>query len=474
MTASSHAPFAPLRGVTEPLDAIPGVVAQARARFETGATRSLDWRLRQLDGIARFLTERETEILDALHLDLGKPDIEAYGAEVSFVANDVAHVKKHLAHWMRPEKVAVPLVARPGSSEIRREPLGVVLIIAPWNYPFQLAMAPLVAALAGGNAAIVKPSEVAPNTAALFSRWLPKYLDAEAVRVIEGGVPETTALLAERFDHVFYTGNGRVGRIVMRAAAAHLTPVTLELGGKSPVIVHRSADIDVAARRIVWGKFFNAGQTCVAPDYVLVDDRVHDALVHRMVAMVREFYGDDPAKSADYGRIVNARHHARLMGLLGEGQILCGGTGDEATRYLAPTILKSVPEDAKVMEDEIFGPILPVLSVPDLAAALRFVNARPHPLALYVFAGDANVQERVLEGTTSGGAVVNHCMLHLAVPDLPFGGVGESGMGSYHGRWGFETFTHRRGVLRKPTSIDPKLLYPPFSRLGKALLRRLL
>ncbi|MEO0323837.1 MAG: aldehyde dehydrogenase family protein [Myxococcota bacterium] len=449
-------------------------VASARARFRSGATRPLRWRLAQLDGVARFVKEREREILEALHEDLGKPSIEAYGAELSFVANDLAHVRSHLEGWMRPEKVRVPLVARPGSSEIRREPLGVVLVIAPWNYPFQLLMAPLVAALAAGNAAVLKPSEVSRHTSALFARLLPRYLDREAVCVVEGGVAETTALLAERFDHIFYTGGGRVGRIVMRAAAEYLTPVTLELGGKSPCIVHRSADLDVAARRIAWGKFFNAGQTCVAPDYVLVDERVHDALVHRLVATVRSFYGDDPESSSDYARIVSASHHRRLMGLLGEGQVLCGGTGDEASRYLAPTILKDVPATAPVMEEEIFGPILPVLSVPDVDAALRFVNARPHPLALYVFAGDRKVQEQVLEGTSSGGAVVNHCMLHLAIPDLPFGGVGESGMGSYHGRWGFETFSHRRGVLKKPTRVDPAIMYPPFSRLAKAVLRRLL
>ncbi len=458
-----------------PAPATAELVTDLRARFGSGVTRSLAWRLRQLDGIARFVAERRGEILEALAADLGKPEIEALAGEISYVANEAKHTKKHLKQWMKPERVSTPLLTQPGVSTILREPLGVVLIIAPWNYPFQLLMAPLIGALAAGNCAIVKPSEVAPHTSALIARWLPHYVDASCVKVVEGGVPETTALLEQRFDHIFYTGNGTVGRIVMSAAAQHLTPVTLELGGKSPTIVDRTADLDAAARRIVWGKFFNAGQTCVAPDYVLVDEPVHDALVHRLASTIRQFYGDDPQKSADYARIVNARHHARLVGLLeNAGTTVCGGTHDESDLYIAPTVLKDVPEDAAVMRDEIFGPILPVLAMADVDAAIRFVNARPKPLALYVFSSSRDAQERVLTRTSSGGACVNQTVMHLAVPGLPFGGVGESGMGAYHGRHTFETFTHRKGVLKKPTQIDPDLLYPPYTDAKRRILEKIL
>lgn len=455
------------------LDTIPRLVDEVRQRFDAGITRSMDWRIRQLDALGRFLEEREREILDALHADLGKPEMEAYGAEVSYVANDVDHTRKHLRHWMKAEKVSSPLVVQPGQSYVVREPLGVVLIISPWNYPFQLLMAPLVAALAAGNCAVLKPSEVAPTTSSLLARWLPRYLD-DCVKVVEGGVPETTRLLEQRFDHIFYTGNGKVARIIMTAAAKHLTPVTLELGGKSPCIVDASADLDVAAKRIVWGKFFNAGQTCVAPDYVLVEESVHDALLDRMVAVVRSFYGDDPQKSPDFARVVNERHLQRLIRLL-EGQTLaCGGSHDANDRYLAPTILRDVSSDADVMQEEIFGPILPVIAVPHVDAAIAFVNRRDKPLALYVFSQRESVQAKVRDRTSSGGMSINHVWLHLAVPELPFGGVGESGMGAYHGKHGFETFSHRKSVLKKPTQIDPPLLYPPYTESKAKWVRRLL
>jgi aldehyde dehydrogenase (NAD+) len=351
----------------------------------------------------------------------------------------------------------------------------VVLVIAPWNYPFQLAIAPAIAAVAAGNTVLLKPSEVAPHTSALIARWLPRYVDASCIRVIEGGVSETTKILEQRFDHIFYTGNGVVGRIVMTAAAKHLTPVTLELGGKSPCIVDRTADLDVAARRIVWGKFYNAGQTCVAPDHVLVEESVHDALLNRMVATLRSFYGDDPQASADYGRIINGRHHARLLRLLEQsGTVVCGAEHDASDRYIAPTILKDVPLESAVMGEEIFGPILPVLSVPNVDAAIRIINDRPKPLALYIFSSDERTQQRVIERTSSGGMAINHVWLHLAVPGLPFGGVGESGMGAYHGRHGFETFSHRRGVLKKPTMVDPDLLYPPYTATKSKWIKRLL
>ncbi len=454
---------------------IPSLVAGLRAAFADGRTRPLPYRQRQLAGLGRFLVERERQIEEALHQDLGKPSLEAYCAEIAFAARQLAIVRKHLSAWTRPEIVATPLFALPGVSRIYHEPLGVVLIISPWNYPLQLLLVPLIGALAAGNCAVVKPSELAPATSSLFANLLPEYVDKECLRVVEGAVAETTALLAERFDYIFYTGGGAVGRVVLEAAAKHLTPVTLELGGKSPCIVDKRTSLDVAARRIVWGKFYNAGQTCVAPDYVLVHEAVEEALLGKMKETLSQFYGSDPRLSPDFGRIVNVRHHRRLMGLLrGSGDVVVGGDGNEQERYIAPTILRNVPADAPVMADEIFGPILPVLKVKDIDEAIALVNARPKPLALYLFTKDADIQSRVLERTSSGGVAVNHTTMQVAIPCLPFGGVGASGMGAYHGKATFETFSHRKSVLLQSTWIDPSIIYPPYSDRKKKWMRRLL
>jgi aldehyde dehydrogenase (NAD+) len=456
-------------------ETVAATVGRLRTAFASGRTRPLGFRQQQLTGLSQFLKERADRIEDALRQDLGKPTFETYLTETAFISKEVALARRKLASWARPERVATPFFAQPGKSRICREPYGVVLIIGPWNYPLQLVLVPLVGAIAAGNCAVIKPSELAPATSALLAESLPQYLDRECVQVVEGGVPEATALLAERFDYIFYTGNGTVARIVMEAAARNLTPVTLELGGKSPCIVDQHADLDVAARRIIWGKSLNAGQTCVAPDYVLAHEAIERELLIRLKQTVRDFYGDDPRTSPDFGRIVNVRHHRRLMRLLPQsGDILVGGEADEKERYLSPTILCNVPADSPVLADEIFGPILPVLAVRDIDEAITFVNRRPKPLALYLFSQDRLVQSRVLEGTSSGGVVVNHTCLHLSVPALPFGGVGASGIGAYHGRAGFETFSHRKSVLVKPTWLDPRLLYPPYDDKKKKWMRRLL
>ena len=474
MSMSEVRPAAPSKPPTTALPVIATAVQAARRAFDAGVTRSASWRLAQLDGIARFLKEREDAILAALASDVGKPRLEGYSTEVAYTASEVADAKRSLSRWMKPAKVSTPLILQPGKSFIHSQPLGVVLIISPWNYPFGLLMGPLIGAIAAGNAVILKPSEVAPATSALIAAELPRYVDRDAIRVIEGGVAETTELLAQRFDHIFYTGNGAVGRVVMTAAAKHLTPVTLELGGKSPTIVDRSANLEVTAKRICWGKFSNAGQTCVAPDYILAHEEIHERLLEVLATTIRSFYGDDPQRSADYGRIVNARHHRRLAALLGSGKVVVGGKLDESDRYIAPTVLRDVPADSPVMADEIFGPILPVLSVGTIDEAVSFINQRPKPLALYVFAEDASVQQSVIDRTTSGGASVNHTWMHLANHDLPFGGVGESGMGAYHGRATFDVFSHKRSVLSKPTSLDAPVMYPPYDDTKKKLLRFLL
>jgi aldehyde dehydrogenase (NAD+) len=454
--------------------AIPALVERLRRTYDSGRTRPRGWRRQQLSRLDALLREHQKELEDALEADLGKSAFESWLAEINFVRNEIAHTSKHLARWMRREKTRIPPAMQPGRAFIQREPLGVVLIIAPWNYPLQLALGPLVAALAAGNGAVVKPSEVAPHTSAVIARLVPRYLDNDAVAVVEGGVPETTALLEQRFDHIFYTGNGTVARIIMAAAAKHLTPVTLELGGKSPTIVDASADLEVTARRIVWAKFFNAGQTCVAPDYVLVDERIEDKLVEALQRTLRAFFGDDPRKSGDYGRIVSQRHFRRLTAFLADGEIVAGGQHDEGERYLAPTLLRRPRADAAVMQEEIFGPILPILPVRSVDEAIAFVNGRPKPLALYVFTGHRAVAEDVLARTSSGGACVNDAVAHLGIPDAPFGGVGESGMGSYHGRHGFDTFSHKRTVLAKSTALDLPLRYPPYTERKVEWLRRLL
>ncbi len=461
------------RSAATPLDA-PALVARIRATFASGRTRPVAWRREQLQQLRKLLIDHEDDLLTALASDLGKPRLEAWATDVGFVVNEIEHALKHLRRWTRPTRVATPLATKPSRGRVLREPLGAVLIIAPWNYPVQLALSPLIGAIAAGNVAVVKPSEVAPATSAALARLVPEYLDADAIAIVEGAVPETQALLEQRWDHIFYTGNGRVGRVVMEAAAKHLTPVTLELGGKSPAIVDASANLEVAARRIAWGKFLNAGQTCIAPDYVLVDRELEDRFVELVRRCVFDFYGQDPKASADFARIVNGSHFERLVGLIDSGTPAVGGQHDAATRYIAPTVLRDVLPESPVMQEEIFGPILPVLPVTDVAEAIAFVNGREKPLALYVFAGDSKVQQQVLDGTSSGGACVNATLFHVAVAELPFGGVGESGIGAYHGKASFDVFSHAKSVLKRATRPDPDLAYPPYTDRKEKLTRRFL
>ncbi|MEU7201081.1 aldehyde dehydrogenase family protein [Streptomyces sp. NPDC045470] len=426
------------------------VVARLRATFRTGRTASLEWRTDQLRRLRALLTEHGKDFAAALHADLGKGETEAYRTEIDFTLREIDHTLDHLEEWLRPEPAPVPPHLSGAEAWTVFDPLGVVLVVAPWNYPLQLLLAPMVGALASGNCVVAKPSEMAPATSAAVARLLPRFLDADAVAVVEGAVPETTALLEQRFDHIFYTGNGTVGRIVMRAAAEHLTPVTLELGGKSPAFVGRDTDADAVAARLVAGKFLNAGQTCVAPDYVLTDPETAARLEPALARAVTALYGDDPAAAPNYSRIVNERHFDRLTGLLGSGRTVTGGAHDRERKYIAPTVLGGVAPDAPVMREEIFGPILPVVEVADLDAAIDFVNDRDKPLALYAFTESAETRRRLTGETSSGGLGFGLPVAHLTVSDLPFGGVGESGMGRYHGRYSIETFSHRKAVLSKP------------------------
>ena len=448
-----------------------GVLTDLRRVFAAGRTRVLEWRLEQLRAIERFLDEREPEIAAALAEDLGRSPAEAWLGDVASSKGEAAYARKHVRKWMRRRRESLPLAQLPGRAWVQYDPLGVVLVIGPWNYPLYLSLAPLVAAVAAGNCAVIKPSELAPATSALLARLLPQYVDAEAVRVIEGDAATTQELLAAGFDHVLFTGGTEVGKKIMAAAAPTLTPVTLELGGKSPVIVTADADIDVAARRIAWVKLLNSGQTCIAPDYVLADHRIVADLVDKIVANVRDFR----AGEVDPGlRIVNQRQFDRLVSLISttDGKVVTGGRSDGATLRIEPTLIVDPSPSDPVMADEIFGPLLPVLTVESLDQAVQFVNSRPKPLALYVFAS-GQLGRDLIDRIPSGGAVINHVAMHCLVPSLPFGGVGASGMGAYHGKWGFDTLSHRRAVLSKPARPDPRLVYPPYSQRALTIMRRL-
>lgn len=453
-------------------------VAAAREVFNGGSTKALAWRLRHLKAMNQMLTDHRDDFTAALAADLGKHPAEAWLTEVGFLTAEISHTIKHLESWLKPRKASVPLALQPAQATTVLEPLGVVLVIAPWNYPIQLLLAPMIGALAAGNTVVGKPSEMTPASSAALARWVPEYL-AGAVSIVEGGVAETTELLEERFDHIFYTGNGRVGRIVMTAAAKNLTPVTLELGGKSPVYVDESVDMIAAARRIAWGKFMNAGQTCVAPDYVLGTDAALAKLAQELPLAIEDLYGAEPAHSLAYGRIINDDAFERISGLLAEdlahdagSSLVSGGDTDASTRYIAPTVIH-VDAQAQLMESEIFGPVLPLVTVASAAEAIEFINERDKPLALYVFSDDKGVRQDFLEQTSSGALAFGVPMAHLSVPGLPFGGVGESGMGSYHGHHSVETFSHHKAVLDKPLSPDTlSLIYPPFGSFKQQIIKR--
>ena len=450
---------------------ISDTLARLRQTFATGKTLPIEWRLAQLGEIDRMLREHEKDFQEALQLDLGKCHFESTMTEINFVQSEVKHARKHLASWMKSKRVRTPIMAQPGHSYIRPEPKGVVLIIAPWNYPLSMVTAPLVGAIAAGNCAVMKPSEVTVHTSAAIASILPRYLDTDAFAVVEGGVPETTELLEQRFDHVLYTGNERVAKIVMAAAAKHLTPVTLELGGKSPCLIDKSANLEVAASRIAWGKFINAGQTCVAPDHVLVHREVSAQFVEILARKIKEFYGDDPALSPDFCRIASERHAARFQQLLEGQKIHTGGQVDVAKRYVAPTIVLDPSPDSTLMQEEIFGPVLPIVTVDEMHEAIKFVADRPKPLALYLFTKSKALEDAVLHRLSAGTVCVNDAVIFMVSPELPFGGIGNSGMGRYSGWYGFETFSHMKPVMKRSFLFDAPMRYPPYTEQKAKLLK---
>jgi len=434
--------------------------------FNSGATRPYQWRRQQLQKMQQLILDNEREIQTALYADLKKSPEEAYGTEIGLVLSEIRYMLKHLARWMRPRRVRTNLVNWPSSSIIYRDPLGVVLVIAPWNYPLQLSLLPVAAALAAGNAVVLKPSELAPATAAVMEKLLTSIFSPECVHVVQGdGAGVVPDLIKNfRFDHIFFTGSVNVGRAIYQLAAEHLIPVTLELGGKSPAIVAQDADLRTTARRIVMGKFTNAGQTCITPDYLLVQAAIKDDLLRLLQETIKSFYGEKPEESYDYGKIINAKRFDTLVAYLSQaqGKIICGGYHDRSKLFIAPTLIECTTTDQPLMKDEIFGPLLPVFTYQTMEEALAIIRQQPNPLAFYLFTRGQQLQKTWVEAVPFGGGCINNTLWHFANPHLPFGGIGNSGLGVYHGKYSFDAFTHAKPVMRTPTFPDPAIKYPPF------------
>ncbi|KAK8600854.1 hypothetical protein V6N13_059406 [Hibiscus sabdariffa] len=456
------------------------VVKELRASFVAGKTKTYEWRRTQLTAMLKMMDENEPQIVAALTDDLSKPELESSIYEIAMLKNSCKLALKEMKHWMMPKKAKTSLTSFPSSAEIVSDPLGVVLIISAWNYPFLLSLDPVVGAIAAGNAIVLKPSEISPSTASLLAKLVKKYLDCSCIKVVEGAVPETTALLEQKWDKIMYTGNGRIARIVMAAAAKHLTPVVLELGGKSPVIVDSGINLQVATRRIIAGKWgCNNGQACISPDYIITTKDYALELVDSFKCELERFYGKNPLESKDLSRIVNSNHFARLLKLLDEdkvsSKIVYGGERDETNLKIAPTILLDVPQDSLIMNEEIFGPLLPIIMIDKVEDSFDLINySGAKPLAAYLFTNNKKLKEKFVEKVSAGGLVVNDTTVHLAEPSLPFGGVGESGMGAYHGKFSFDTFSHKKAVLYRSFAGDAAVRYPPYTAGKLRLMRALL
>ncbi|MFC1851737.1 aldehyde dehydrogenase family protein [candidate division CSSED10-310 bacterium] len=439
------------------------ILANQKKFFQSRETRAFTNRCQALENLKRMIVEKEELFLNALQSDLGKPPLEAYSSELGILVNEIDYTKRHLRNWMKPRRVRTPLFLKPGGSSIVPEPLGSVLILGPWNYPVQLILAPLIGAIAAGNTAVLKPSENSPQSAKALTEALTNYFDPEFIAVCNGDSQVSVELVQQPFDHIFFTGNPVIGRKVMKAASRNLVPVTLELGGKSPCIIWNDADIDVTCRRVLWGKFLNAGQTCVAPDYVLVHTQIRARFLERCKETLREFYGPSPRESKDYSRIINVDHFDRLVNLMNQGEILYGGENDRSELYIQPTLMHEVPLVSPLMSDEIFGPILPVIPVENLAEVLSFLQQRPKPLTIYLFTNNSTVEQAILEQVSSGSVCINDTIGQIMGSYLPFGGVGQSGMGRYRGKASFDCFSNYKSVLKRSLTFDFRPKYPPYS-----------
>jgi len=450
-------------------------LAQTKSFFSTQATLPLAFRIEQLEKLRNAIVEKEQILLKALQKDLGKHPFESYASEIGFVLQSIRHTIKHLKKWMKPKKVRSTWSLFPSKGEILNEPYGTVLIIGPFNYPFQLLIEPLIGAIAAGNCAILKPSELVPTVSAVVTEMINTTFEPAYISSVEGGVETNQALIHANFDYIFFTGSTKVGKIVMEAAAQHLTPVTLELGGKSPVIIDETANLTIAAKRIIWGKTLNAGQTCVAPDYIMVHESVKESFIVEMKKTLVNYFGETIEDKEDFGRIVSERHFLRLREMLEVDRkaILFGGKSNRDTRFIEPTILDAA-WDSATMQEEIFGPILPILTYKELEEAIESIRKLDKPLALYLFTNNKETETKVLRAISSGGVCINDVLTHIVPPNLPFGGVGASGMGAYHGEYSFTTFSHQKSILRKSTRVDIPILYPPYTEKKEKMIRKVL
>lgn len=438
------------------------IIKRQKNYFLSGATKDIDFRISKLNNLKTSVLKRETEIINALQKDLGKPALESYTTEISMLTEEIKFITKHLRSWAKIKRVKTPFTFFSAKSRICPEPFGITLIIGTWNYPIQLSLSPLVGSIAAGNCAIIKPSEVSPHSSKIVADIIRDSFSEEHAAVIEGDGTVASNLLKEKFDYIFYTGSVTIGKIIMEAASKNLTPVTLELGGKNPCIVDKNVDIEIAARRIVWGKFINTGQTCIAPDYLVVHEDIKDKLLAGIKKYIKEFYSETPQDCVDYGRIVNEKHFNRLVKFFNEGKIIIGGEADEKKLYIAPTVIDNIDWNDPIMQEEIFGPILPVMTYKNLTDVIDKINGHPKPLALYFFSNEKKLQDKIVSETSSGGVCINATIFHQININLPFGGVGDSGMGAYHGKASFDTFSHYKSVLKKSYWPDIKAVYPPY------------
>lgn len=452
---------------------IPLCVDNQRRYFNSNATKSYEFRIEQLNKLKNSITANEQKIISALKADLKKSEVESYISEIGLVIKEIDHTVKNLKKWMKPKSLSTSWSLKPASAKLFPEPFGVTLIIAPWNYPFQLAIAPMIGAIAAGNTVILKPSELSVQTEKLLSEVINSTFDSQYIHVFTGGKEVGQDLLKQKFDFIFFTGSTAVGKIVMKAASENLTPVCLELGGKSPCIVDESANLEVAARRVVWGKFFNAGQTCIAPDYLYVHESVKTTFLALLKKNIRNFYGENEMKSNDYGKIISKNHFDRIAKLIDGSKILYGGDKNREEQFISPTLLEVKSWDEKIMKEEIFGPALPVLSYKNLDDVISTIKSKDRPLALYIFSTNVNHTEKIQNELSYGGGCVNDCLLHFSSTEIPVGGVGASGVGKYHGKYSFDTFTHEKAILKKSNLFDLALRYPPYTEKKQKLIKKL-